>query len=477
MHSYIFILGREPHFSVAELAAVGSDWNWSEAMLGREALGVSTADAVDPVALLKRLGGTVKIGEAWMEFSNDDFLLLKAAEVAKKIVERVPGDGKIRFGISAYDCGAGAIRVNAMRKPLERLACGVKSVLAEQERSVRWVTSRERTLSSVVVVKNKLLAPSGAELLVLVASDSVILAWTLAVQPFEDWSRHDYGRPGRDARSGMLPPKLARMMVNLAFGSELADPAAGHPRPCSTALRAVGGPPTCVTHSPGAQTKTLLDPFCGSGTILTEAMMLGVGRIIGSDVSTTAIADAQRNIVWTREHFGASSAAVVVEQRDAGKLSQFMPPASIDAIVTEPYLGPPSGLRSVKIFSPSSSGARPRFAGQEEEKESITTFSPSHREGELEGVGTLRKLYLAAFHEFVRILKPGGRVVFVVPVFRARGREQAIDISADVMRLGFHRINPFPVALRNNPLLGVAADLPYARPNQRIGRQILIFER
>ena len=35
------------------------------------------------------------------------------------------------------------------------------------------------------------------------------------MQDFEQWGARDYGRPSRDAVRGMLPPKLARMMVNL----------------------------------------------------------------------------------------------------------------------------------------------------------------------------------------------------------------------------------------------------------------------
>jgi tRNA G10 N-methylase Trm11 len=54
----------------------------------------------------------------------------------------------------------------------------------------------------------------------------------------------------------MIPPKLAQVMINLARRDE-AD----------------------------FQDKILFDPFCGSGTILMEAYLMGIKNIIGSDLS------------------------------------------------------------------------------------------------------------------------------------------------------------------------------------------------
>ncbi|MDO8599106.1 MAG: hypothetical protein Q7S02_03275, partial [bacterium] len=112
----------------------------------------------------------------------------------------------------------------------------------------------------------------------------------------------------------------------------------------------------------------------------------------------------------------------------------------------------------------------------------------------------LESLYVSAFREFVKVLKPGGRVVFVVPVFHARPdrnqrslkvvqsrvvaemqvRERggaSLDITRDVERLGFRRVAPFLPPLAQHPILRDATDLSYARPHQRVGRAILLFER
>lgn len=42
----------------------------------------------------------------------------------------------------------------------------------------------------------------------------------------------------------------------------------------------------------------ILDPFCGSGTILTEAMLINYKNLIGADISPKAINDTKKNIEW-----------------------------------------------------------------------------------------------------------------------------------------------------------------------------------
>jgi len=66
-----------------------------------------------------------------------------------------------------------------------------------------------------VVEQNKLIE-SGIEFCLIVDKNRVFLGKTLVVQPFKDLSKRDFGRPARDDHSGMIPPKLAQMMINLA---------------------------------------------------------------------------------------------------------------------------------------------------------------------------------------------------------------------------------------------------------------------
>jgi len=65
------------------------------------------------------------------------------------------------------------------------------------------------------VEENDLLA-SGGEHVLMGVEGKLMIGQTEAVQPYKQWSARDFGRPARDPKSGMLPPKLARLMINLS---------------------------------------------------------------------------------------------------------------------------------------------------------------------------------------------------------------------------------------------------------------------
>jgi 2-polyprenyl-3-methyl-5-hydroxy-6-metoxy-1,4-benzoquinol methylase len=176
-------------------------------------------------------------------------------------------EGKTIFGISIYRA-TDELKLGTLEM-LERWGKTIKQTLKQSVQSVRYVESREPILSSVSVDKNGLVK-RGREFLVYEEKDgSFSVAKTMAVQPFEELGARDFGRPGRDDTSGMLPPKLALMLINLT----------------------------------GATTnQTLLDPFCGSGTVITEAMVLGFQSIIGSDISEKAVSDTKKNVKENYKH-------------------------------------------------------------------------------------------------------------------------------------------------------------------------------
>lgn len=64
---------------------------------------------------------------------------------------------------------------------------------------------------------------------------SIYLAYTLACQDIDSYTRRDTGK-SRDMAVGMMPPKLVQMMLNIAISTH-------------TSSR--------VTHQP-----TIYDPFC-----------------------------------------------------------------------------------------------------------------------------------------------------------------------------------------------------------------------
>ncbi len=95
----------------------------------------------------------------------------------------------------------------------------------------------------------------------------------------------------------------------------------------------------------GAETAHVLDPFCGSGTILLEAGALAPGATLwGGDRLGRAAEGTRRNL----EAHGLGDRAQVFRV-DAQAIDRYVPAGQIDAIVTNPPFGWRLG-RDVRFF-------------------------------------------------------------------------------------------------------------------------------
>ncbi len=407
---YFFILGANPTLSIAELSAVfnlRSTTKDTKCPIGHlvsdNVFLLETDKNINAQELIKKIGGVIKIGKiaAKADTQNKEKIL----EEIKKLLK--PKIGKFKFGISYY--GKGKLNI----KPL---AMEIKKYLSEKGFSSRWVTSKEPTLSSVVIEQNKLTS-KGAEIVLIKDNNKILISQTLAVQPFKELSFRDYGRPARDDRSGMLPPKLAQIMINLALP----------PSPYQGEVRG----------------EVILDPFCGSGTILTEAMLMGFKNLIGADISKKAISNTNENINWIKKHHDLTPNTYNLHNKNAIELSQFIKLNSVDAIITEPYLGPPRGKFDIK-----------------------------------KTVHELEQLYTKSLMEFKKILKPNGRVVMIWPSF-AKATDGKLILRFINPRLNdFKIINPIPKNLRDNKIIKLTGrnTIIYGRPGQKVWREIVVLE-
>lgn len=438
---FFFILGREPALSAAEIIALCAREyaqqtpptspkvaaaNFGEGltdlaqgtMVSREVLITGMPEALDPHVLMRELGGTVKIGHVqkeWNELPDETELLGAARDAIIQVTKALP---RALFGFSGYDAsgrGLGVKELKNFRKMLHGLGIKVKRTLGK-ERKVRFVTSREPTLSSVTVELNKLVK-EGVEIVFLINGRKLLLGRTIVVQPFRELEERDYGRPARDAESGMLPPKLARALLNLA-----RVPA----------------------------TATVLDPFCGSGTILTEAWLLGYRALIASDIDSTAIARTRSNLEWTDPE---STRTVRLVDSGVKQLPGILEPASVDAIVTEPYLGPPLTGR--------------------ERREDIEEIEKQ-----------LQPLFHDMLTSFRVLLKPHGVAVVAFPLWplSSRGHHWIHSSILDqVTEYGLTFRTPLPLTLVTPalaPEFGAGGKtLLYGRPDQRVWREIAILEK
>ena len=298
MQAY-FILGKNEALSRAELGNVLE--GVSPVIETGDCLVVDDFDG-NLSAMQAKLGGVVKTGVIYASVSNNDELP-KALEALVHTVR--PGTDKLRFGISVFNAGHRG-KMTALRTQVEKIGMKVKDRVSYGGRPVRFVTSKIPVLSSVIVRKQKLL-DSGIEFCLFPKGNEILIGVTETVQDFDEWSARDYGRPKRDAARGMLPPKLARIMVNLAGGDS---------------------------------SHTLLDPFCGVGTVLTEAMAVGYTKLVGTDIDEAAVDATRENVEWESARVEMEVDARFIRTK-AEALGTFIAPKSVDMIVSELYLGAP----------------------------------------------------------------------------------------------------------------------------------------
>ena len=391
---YFFILGTNTTLSVAELAAVLDLKNTK--LLASDFLVWETTNEINAETLIKRLGGIIKIGEIKEEvFDGNEKNIFPAATRLASVKKYQCQEGKFNFGFSDY----GKYQFNK-----KDLGLKLKKYFSDEKISSRFVISHEKNLSSVVVTQNKLIT-RGIELVLIKDNNKILIGETLSVQPFKDLSRRDYGRPARDDESGMLPPKLAQIMINLAQEKNLDE--------------------------------LIIDPFCGSGTMLSEAMLLGYKNLLGSDISLKAIDDTHKNISWIRELYAIKDLKIKILVKNVVVLSKFIKADSVGAVITEPFLGPQRGLIEFKKVSQN-----------------------------------IEQLYSLAIKEFRIVLKKGGRVVMIWPLFYG---ERPISPSYD----GFKIINMIPAELRQNEFIkrNDRETIIYGRPGQRVYREIVVLEK
>ncbi|MEK7116496.1 MAG: hypothetical protein AAB879_03815, partial [Patescibacteria group bacterium] len=302
------IFGSHPRLSLAEFRAIRPEIP-SPLLLASAA--IFETEKWDGGDLMQCLGGTVKLGDIVATIPTAELtgerLITPPPAPPLKLRGWVRG-GALDFGLTIFGS-----------KKFSKLPIEFKRALKSLGISSRWVTGKGGTeIAPAAVAKLKLMS-EGIDLCLFVVGDVTHIGKTTHVQDADAWSTRDYGRPRRDILAGMLPPKLARMMVNLAT-------------------------PILQLNKEGGR-GVVLDPFCGSGTILMEAALAtDAARIIGSDSDDEHISDTRKNIAWlVQNHILTSRDEQRIETCvcDARRLSTKFAPRSMTAVVTEGTLGPP----------------------------------------------------------------------------------------------------------------------------------------
>lgn len=439
----LIIHGRQPGLGRAEL----------ESLYGAEKMRTvgqsATLIDLEPKEIdFSRLGGMVKFCKvlALLDTTNwndiEKFLLSTTPEHFENLPE-----GKLKIGLSVYE-------LKTSPRRLQATALKIKSMGKQTGRSIRVIPNKTQALNSATVLYNKLTQKLGWELVFVRTGEQTIVAQSIAVQDIDKYAARDQNRPYRDARIGMLPPKLAQTIINLAVGKQAQqgqgfDAAQGSSEKRTNRTNGTESERQSVSNAAMREEQkwiassareqnsaplVLLDPFCGTGVILQEAVLMGYG-VLGSDIDLRMVEYSEWNLQWLRswkkimqphcEH---------IKQADATKEKW---DHNFDAVACETYLGPP--LSSLP------------------DQEALQKI-----------IDDCDHLHADFLKNIAHQTNPGLRLCVAVPAWKTKSGFKRLATLDKLGSLGYNRVS-FTHAR--------ADELIYHRPSQIVARELVVLER
>jgi tRNA G10 N-methylase Trm11 len=429
MPSQVFISGKNWMLSLAELTVYLETHNnkFEVQYFNREFFVIELEKPLGS-SEMEDLGGTIKIGDPKLTLPTDlvkEAFITKNKQAQKQVTATIAESSipknmqpdKVFFGISLYftDNAYASMGMRMQRA----IGSAIKDELKASGKKADFmgfgVDRKQAQLTHVEVIK-KNLVENQAEVLFCIGKTQTWVATTVAVHnPFE-FQKRDIQKPNQRVIFAM-PPRLARMMVNLSACNE---------------------------------GKVLLDPFCGVGTILQEAL-LEKASVIGIDKNSWCVKAAEENLEWLIQTYELHDTDFRVLQGEVEQLAEKIGLEMVDSIVSEPDLGPalrevPTGPYAIKIME------------------------------------KLEPLFSNYIEESYRTLKPGGRLILVTPYIKTRSNEAvSMPINEEIERVGFKRIYAFNFGMFNRDLdvgkLVHAASLVEMDERHKIGREIHILQK
>lgn len=391
---YVAIAGRQPLISLAEIQAL---YDKAARLVGKKLVFFEiNEDGEENISPdVNRLGGSLKLGK----FFDTDF-----SKFAKFLATAHP-EGKITLGIS--DFSKQKKSGLAKQKSME-----LKRNLARMGRSARVITSNEPEISSATAHHNQLGEKAGCFEIFLIDREIYL---SLGTQNITAYTERDQARPARDAKVGMLPPKLAQILINLC--GKLPEEA------------------------------RVLDPFCGTGVVLQEAAIMGYVPY-GTDLNERMVEYSKKNLSWLFNEHNQKRFKILpdlIQKKDqilnaisVGDATSFTWEGEIDAVAFEGYLGAPMSKPPVDI----------KFKTEK---------------------AKCREIAIGFLKNITPQIKSGTPVVMALPAWlRENGKYAGLNILDEIQEMGYN-FEKFQDLSQS--------DLLYYREGQIVAREIIVIRK
>ncbi|MFH0954620.1 MAG: DNA methyltransferase [Candidatus Micrarchaeota archaeon] len=295
---FVFFFGKNPVLSLAELAnyAKTNSLNWIIEPIWPNAALVS-GTIFDPSKITQRLGGTFKIAVLKHALPS-----LKPADFQKILNEKtwlnlLPE--KFVFAVSSLGLTPQQEQTANEHLKIIFKAAGYKN---SQKKGSNRKTITENIASPSEILKWNLLK-NQTDIVIAKILAQFELGYTVAVSNPNDWKFRDENRPFKDSKE-LVSIRLAKILLNIAATKPI---------------------------------HTVLDPFCGYGTILQEAMLQN-WNAIGIEKDQQKVRQTEKNLKWITEKFHPKAEFQIFlgSAENVNRVVQ----VPFDLVVTEPYLGP-----------------------------------------------------------------------------------------------------------------------------------------
>lgn len=404
MPSYAAFLGHQPHVSLAELRATIPALHLQRMVDSSIAIFETSTEL--PASHLATLGGTVLLAQ---EIPTPPVSLAMIPQALRDAI--APVKGKVTFGLRCT--GFPPARIRALYREC-------KDALHHAGRPCRYIGNERQPAHSALLRDSGILdGRHGIELVLIPDEKHLWFGRTIAAQNPTSYAKRDIGKPARDLRAGILPPKLAQIMLNL--GAWL--------------LR--------------EKSPIVWDPFCGSGVIPVECLLRG-WMIFASDSSQKAVDACKRNVEWLRRTFNVPAAKI---PSSVSKHNALRPP-DFSSVRDERLRPGPSLIVTETDLGPS---LRNRPTKQEAQK-----------------LRTENEKLQIAFLRNVTSALPGIPIVCSWPVWYLRTGPLFLEkVWKELEKLGLEAVLP-PETPQTSP---VRPTLLYRRPDQYVGREIVLLRK